>query len=290
MKLAWLTWHWQARHVNAVQQRKLGMIDWTGQNVLITGAASGIGRALAVGLAARGAHIIAADINEAGVRETAALCGGDALRLDLADGPAGPAAIDQLVSRHGRLDAVFANAGIGYTRRLLKADLDDPGLARLWEINMLGPTRLAQALVRAAEAGGWRARIVITGSENSLSLPPSIQNFGNGLYAASKHGVLILAEWLATECRNAAKPLDVHVLLPGGVYTGLTAAGLGDDPARWPPEMAIIRPERAAEICLNGLDLGLFHIPTHAHLHADMGGRYTSVGEAVGQLGLANPA
>jgi NAD(P)-dependent dehydrogenase (short-subunit alcohol dehydrogenase family) len=266
------------------------MIDWTGQRVLITGAASGIGRALAVLLAARGALVTAADINAAGAAETAALCAGEALALDLADGSAGPAAVEQLVARHGRLDAVFANAGIGHARRLLKADLDDPGLARLWEINMLGPTRLAQALVRAAEAGGWRARIVITGSENSLALPPSIQNFGNGLYAASKHGVLILAEWLATECRNAGKPLDVHVLLPGGVYTGLTAAGLGDDPARWPADMGIILPERAAEICLQGLDLGLFHIPTHAHLHDDMGGRYHSVGEATALLQLGKQA
>ena len=266
------------------------MIDWTGQHVLITGAASGIGRALAVQLAERGALVTAADINEAGVAETAALCGGEAMVLDLADGRAGSEAVERLVSRHGRLDAVFANAGIGYTRRLLKADLDDPGLARLWEINMIGPMRLAQALVQAAETGGWRARLVITGSENSLSLPPSIQNFGNGLYAASKHGVLILAEWLATECRNAGKPLDVHVLLPGGVYTGLTAAGLGDDPARWPAEMGIILPERAAELCLKGLDLGLFHIPTHAHLHTDMGWRYESVGAATAALGLNDQA
>ncbi|WP_313670369.1 SDR family oxidoreductase [Sandarakinorhabdus sp.] len=266
------------------------MIDWSGQQVLITGAASGIGRALAVQLGQRGAHVTAADINGDGVAETAALCGGEALVLDLADGAAGPAAVAQLVARHGRLDAVFANAGIGYRRRLLKADLDDAGLARLWEINMLGPTRLAQALCQAAEAGGWRARIVITGSENSLSLPPSVQNNGIGLYAASKHGVLILAEWLATESRNAGKPLDVHVLLPGGVYTGMTAPGLGDDPARWPADMGIIMPERAAELCLKGLDLGLFHIPTHAHLQSDMAWRYKSVANASTALGLNQEA
>mgnify|MGYP002777077251 CR=1 FL=1 len=262
------------------------MIDWTGQRVLITGGASGIGRALAVELAQRGALVVAADINADGVAETAALCGGEALLLDLADGRAGPQAVEQLVARHGRLDAVFANAGIGHRARLLKADLDDPGLARLWEINMIGPTRLAQALVKAAESGGWRGRIVITGSENSLSLPPSIQNFGNGLYAASKHGVLILAEWLATEARNAGKPLDVHVLLPGAVYTGMTAAGLGDDPAKWPADMGIILPDRAAALCLKGLDLGLFHIPTHAHLTRDMADRFDSVRAATRALGL----
>ena len=60
--------------------------------------------------------------------------------------------------------------------------------------------------------------------------------------------------------------------------------------ARWPADMGIILPERAAEICLQGLDLGLFHIPTHAHLHDDMGGRYHSVGEATAQLQLAKQA
>lgn len=262
------------------------MIDWTGQYVLVTGAASGIGRALALALGQRGALVTAADINADGAEKTALLCGGQPIVLDLADTAAGPAAVAALAAHHGRLDAVFANAGIGHTRRLLKADLDDPGLARLWEINMLGPTRLAQALVNAAEAGGWRARIVITGSENSLSLPPSIQKYGNGLYAASKHGVLILAEWLATETHNAKKPLDVHVLLPGGVYTGMTAAGLGPDPAHWPADMGIIMPARAAEICLQGIDLGLFYIPTHAHLMADMAGRSDGVAAATAALGL----
>jgi len=262
------------------------MIDWTGQHVLVTGAASGIGRALALALAARGAKVTAADINGAGANETAAQCAGEALTVDLAEAGAGPAMVDTLVARHGRLDAIFANAGIGYRRRLLKADLDDLQLDRLFEINMLAPLRLAQTLARAAEAGGWRARLVVTGSENSLSLPPSVQNNGIGLYAASKHGVLILTEWLATECRNAGKPLDVHILLPGGVYTGMTADGLGEDPARWPADMGIILPERAAALCLSGLDLGLFHIPTHAHLATDMAARFESVSSASRALGL----
>ncbi len=262
------------------------MIDWQGQRVLVTGAASGIGRALAVQLAARGALLVLADVNEAGLNETAALTGGEAHPCDLADLAAGPALVDGIIARHGRLDAVFANAGIGHNTRLLKADLDAPQLQKLWEINMLSPTRLAQPLVRAAEAGGYRARLVVTGSENSLSLPPSIQNFGNGLYAAAKHGVLILAEWLATEARNGGKPLDVHVLLPGGVYTGLTAAGLGPDPAGWPKAMGIIMPDRAADICLNGLDQGLFYIPTHPHLTTDMAARYQGVAAATAALGL----
>ncbi|WP_310496275.1 SDR family oxidoreductase [Sandarakinorhabdus sp.] len=253
------------------------MIDWVGQVVLVTGAASGIGRALADALTLRGARVVGADIADAG---------GDALHADLARPEAAGQAVAAVIARHGRIDAVFANAGIGYNRRLLKADLDDPRLDALWEINMLSATRLAKPLEAAARAQGSRARIVITGSENSLSLPDSIREFGNGLYAASKHGVLILAEWLASECRTGNRPLDVHVLLPGGVYTGLTAGGLGPDPAGWPADMGVIMPDRAAEIALRGLDLGLFYIPTHAHLIVDMRARFDGMTEATRALGL----
>jgi short-subunit dehydrogenase len=127
---------------------------------------------------------------------------------------------------------------------------------------------------------------MITGSENSLSVPDTVKNFGLGLYGASKHGVLVLAEWLRGEVAGGNKPLDVHILLPGGVYTGMTADGLGPDPAKWPEEVAIITPDRCAEIALAGLDAGLFWIPTHRHLADDMRPRYQGVAEAVRVLRL----
>jgi hypothetical protein len=80
------------------------------------------------------------------------------------------------------------------------------------------------------------------------------------------------------------------MLLPGGVYTGLTAPGLGPDPANWPADMGIIRPERAAELCLAGLDLGLFYIPTHRHLIDDMAARHQGVAAATAALGLQRGA
>ncbi len=265
------------------------MIDWHGQVALVTGAASGIGRSLAEALAARGAAIIAADIDADGAAATARRTGGMALTVDLAEAGAAGDLVARAYALAGRIDLIASNAGMGSgpgPKRLLKADIDAPRVAAMFEVNMFAAIRLAQAWVPRLEAAGARGRLMITGSENSLSVPDAVKSFGLGLYAASKHGVLVLAEWLRTECEGGNKPLDVHVLLPGGVYTGMTADGLGPDPARWPAEMAIITPDRCAEIALAGLDAGLFWIPTHRHLAADMGPRHAGIADAVRVLGL----
>ena len=124
---------------------------------------------------------------------------------------------------------------------------------------------------------------MITGSENSLSVPAAVKRSALGMYAATKHGVLIMAEWLRNELADA--PIDLHVLMPGAVYTPMIARVL-PDPAKAPPELGLIMPERCAEIALKGLDLGLFYIPTHAHLIDDMVPRYHGVSEAIKILGL----
>jgi short-subunit dehydrogenase len=95
--------------------------------------------------------------------------------------------------------------------------------------------------------------------------------------------VLILAEWLREEL--AGETMDLHVLLPGAVYTPLIASGVPDFDAA-PKELALIMPERCAEIALKGLDLGLFYIPTHAHIADDMRPRTEGVAASLNALGL----
>ncbi|KPF77102.1 hypothetical protein IP88_06290 [alpha proteobacterium AAP81b] len=263
------------------------MIDWQDKVALVTGGASGIGRALAGALATRGARLIVADIDSDGAAAVAAALGGQSVAVDLAAPRAAAGLISQAYDLAGRLDFVASNAGMGSgpgPKRLLKADLDAPRVAEMFEVNMFAAVRLAQAWVPRLEAAGERGRLMITGSENSLSVPDAVKTFGLGLYAASKHGVLILAEWLRGECIGGNKPLDVHMLLPGGVYTGMTADGLGPDPENWPAEMGIILPERAADIALAGLDAGLFYIPTHRHLIDDMRARYGGMAAATAAL------
>lgn len=261
------------------------MIDFRGKSALVTGAGSGIGKALAGALGARGARVVLADVNEAAVKEAATELGaaGFAVVCDLADPQAADRLIEQSHAVYGRLDLVCSNAGIGHNRRLMKQAIDD-SVERLFAVNLFAGLRLAQAYVRVLDGSGARGRLMLTGSENSLSVPKAVKGGGLGLYAASKHALLIMAEWLRDELADA--PIDLHVLLPGAVYTPLLARAL-PDPTKAPPELGLISSERCAELALRGMDLGLFYVPTHAHLRDDMRPRTEGVAAALKALGLS---
>jgi NAD(P)-dependent dehydrogenase (short-subunit alcohol dehydrogenase family) len=259
------------------------MIDYANTTALVTGAASGIGKALAEALAARGAGVILADIDAAGATAVAAEIGANAyaLSVDLSQPEAAAALIEDAFRWRGRLDLVCSNAGIG-RRKKVKNETFDSEVERLFAINLFAAGRLAGAYLTALAPSGARGRLLITGSENSLSVPAAVKGRGLGLYGASKHGVLIMAEWLREESADA---LDVHVLMPGAVYTPMIAAGL-PDPALAPPDIGLIMPARCAELALKGMDLGLFYIPTHAHIGDDIRPRYEGVLNALTALGL----
>jgi len=262
------------------------MIDYSGHNVLVTGGASGIGAALATGLAARGARVAVADRNLEGAEAVAARIGGGAVALgcDLTDPAAPLALIDAAYARFGSLELICSNAGAGKAKRVLREPFDDTAMA-LFQLNLFAGFRLAQAYVARLEATGGRGRLMLTGSENSLSVPDAVKRFAMGVYGASKHGLLVMAEWLRAETEDA--PIDLHVLLPGGVYTPLISAAWPSYESV-PAEMNIILPARCAEIALKGMDLGLFYIPTHAHLADDMKPRVDGVRDALKALGLTS--
>ena len=258
------------------------MIDHSGKTALITGGAPGICKAIAEALAARGAYVIIADRQADLARTVAASLGGLAIPGDLSD-PAVPGTlIEEAWAWKGNLDLVCANAGTGLRNPVLKENFG-PDAGRLFAVNMHAPIRMAQAYAAQLTAAGKRGRLMITSSENALSLPAGVRRSRIGAYAASKHGVLILAEWLREEL--GGEIMDIHVLLPGAVYTPLIASGVPDFNAA-PKELGLILPDRCAEIALKGLDLGLFYIPTHAHIAEDMKPRIEGVAASLKALGL----
>jgi NAD(P)-dependent dehydrogenase (short-subunit alcohol dehydrogenase family) len=265
------------------------MIDYQGKTALVTGAASGIGKALAHALKARGANVVLADMNAEGVKTSAGEIGGRAIVCDLARPETPAALIEEAYAAHGRLDLVCSNAGIGRRRRVLKETVD-ADVERLFAVNLFAGVRLAQAYAAKLGQGSKediRGRILFTASENSLSVPAMVRNSRLAFYAATKHALLIVAEWMAVEmgAKGEDAPLDVHVLMPGAVYTPLVASAI-PDPANAPAALELIMPERCAELALKGMDLGLFYIPTQPHLATDMFPRTRGVAEALKALGI----
>lgn len=258
------------------------MIDHSGKTALITGGASGIGKALAEALNARGADVVIADRQPDLARSVAAELDGLAISCDLSNPEDCTRVVNEAFDWKGRLDLICANAGFGQSARMTKEDFGADTMA-MFGVNMFAPFRIAQAYAARLSESGARGRLMITGSENSLSLPTAVRRNGLGAYGASKHGVLIMAEWLREDLRG--ETMDVHVLMPGAVYTPLVARHR-PDPHNLPPEMNYIMPDRCAEIALKGLDLGLFYIPTHAHIENDMRQRTDGVRDALKALGL----
>lgn len=194
------------------------MFDWQGKSTVVTGAGSGIGRAIAVDLAARGARILASDIDEPALAGLAQELG-DAVavqRCDVGD----PAAVEALAARaaelFGTVDAVFANAGVIANGPLIKSTAAE--FDWIFGINARGAwaTMTAFARLMLAQEGG--GRICVTASEHSLGL----QHAGAGLYTATKQAVLGLAEVLRAEL-----PAKVGV---SAFCPGLVATALGDAP------------------------------------------------------------
>lgn len=191
------------------------MLD--GKVAVVTGAASGIGRAIARSMAARGCDIAIADINEAGLAETAGLIG-DAVRVtchrvDVADRSAVARFPDEVAAAHGVVDVVINNAGValaGTFAQLTEAEFD-----WLLEINLQGVVRMTRAFLPVLERRP-QAQIVNLSSLFGLIAPP-----GQSAYAAAKFAVRGSSEALRHELEAAGSPVGVSVVHPGGVRTGI---------------------------------------------------------------------
>ena len=105
---------------------------------------------------------------------------------------------------------------------------------------------------------------------------------GIGLYASTKAALLMLAEWMRAEFAGRV-PIDMHILLPGAVTSGLNDGGTVDPAVA---TLSFIPAAQCAATALKGMDLGLFYIPTHKHLADDMRPRLRGIEEAITALKL----
>ncbi|MET8524592.1 3-oxoacyl-ACP reductase [Micromonospora sp. NPDC005172] len=193
--------------------------DWErpldGQVALVTGAARGIGAALARVLARDGAQVVALDIPAAGdaLAAVANDIGGTAVQLDLTAPDAPTRLADHLASRHGRVDVVVHNAGITRDKTLGRMDADH--WDQVIDVNLSSQERINDMLLGRGliPTGG---RIVAVSSIAGIA-----GNRGQTNYATSKAGVIGLVDSLAPALRG--RGISVNAVAPGFIETRLTA-------------------------------------------------------------------
>ncbi|WP_314650764.1 SDR family NAD(P)-dependent oxidoreductase [uncultured Microbacterium sp.] len=194
-----------------------------GRTALVTGAASGIGRATAQRFVREGATVFFADRDLAGAREAAAEVDGaaQALGVDIAD----EASVAAAFAEAGPLDVVVANAGV----QLIGSDarVGDLGLdvwRRTQDVNMTGTFLTLKYAVRAMTPAG--GSIIVTGSPTALNG----EGAGFAAYSASKAGVHGLARTAAADYADAG--IRVNVVVPGHILTPLVSGIVEDEAAR----------------------------------------------------------
>lgn len=190
------------------------LFDLSGRKALVVGAASGIGEAAALGLAAHGAHVLCGDLNVDGAQKVADAIkstGGSAesLAFDMRDGEAVKKIIDGLPD----LDVLVSTPAINVRKELL--NMSEEEFDRVLTLNLKGTFRLITGAGRNMKARG-KGSIIAFASIRALTVEP-----GQGVYAATKAGVLQMCRTLAAEL--GPHGVRVNAIGPGVVDTPLTA-------------------------------------------------------------------
>ena len=211
------------------------MPELKGKVAVVTGAGSGIGRELASACAREGAMVVLADVDEAGMRETATrIASLGTCSLQMRCDVSKPDELDRLAARtyaeFGAAHLLFNNAGVAVAGPAWTATLED------WkwtlDINLMGVVHGIRSFVPRMLAQKDECHVVNTASvAGLLSLP------GSGVYCVSKHGVVALSECLYHDLRVERAPIGVSVLCPAYVNTGIF-----DSARNRPRELAATNP------------------------------------------------
>jgi len=188
------------------------------KTVMMTGGASGIGRATVLMLAKEGARVLLCDTNEAGANETIKMAGGapiEFVKLELTDGASIDACAKEALKRAGDKIDVFVNAA-GWDRTQPFVEADQAFLDKVLGINLVGPVRLTRALFPALMAGGG-GKIVFVASDAGR-----VGSLGETVYSGAKGGVIAFCKGLAREM--ARSNITVNCVCPGPTDTPLMAA------------------------------------------------------------------
>jgi NAD(P)-dependent dehydrogenase (short-subunit alcohol dehydrogenase family) len=232
-------------------------VELAGKVAVVTGGASGIGRALCHRFTAEGASVVVADVDAPGAAAVAKEIGGLAVPGDMSVEADVTALVDAVLLSFGRIDLFCANAGILWGVRpddpaaVIGPDAPDEAWERMWRVNVLSHVYAARALVPVMiDQGG--GHILVTASAAGL-----VTVLGNAPYALTKHAAVALAEWLAITYGDQG--LRVSCLCPEFVRTAMLE-GAGNRMAGSP---GIVEPEAVADLVVEALGDERFLILPH---------------------------
>lgn len=220
--------------------------------VVITGAGSGIGRALAIRFHAEGAKkIVAVDINLSNAQDTANMVNGIAMKADVAEENDIAQVIEETEAKVGAIDLFCSNAGVG-----LGESIDSPNSEwqASWDINVMSHIYAARHLVprMVARGGGYFL--------NTSSAAGLLNQIGGAAYGVSKHAAVGFGEWLAIHHKHEG--IKVSMLCPQAVRTPMTA--VENDAVAAAASNGMIEPEELADCVVEELRKESFLILPHA--------------------------
>lgn len=200
-----------------VAMNEIHPMDLTGKVAVVTGGNRGIGLGMANGLASAGCHVALWGRDPERNRQAIEHCRGlrgsvEAYECDVMDDEAVGRALQATVSRFGRIDGVFANAGIGGGGRASFLEQTEKEWRQMLDVNLLGVRRVLVPMLRCMVEQGGGGRVVITSSAAAR-----LGTAYNEHYAATKAGLIAIARALAVEFGRHG--ITANAILPGYVQT-----------------------------------------------------------------------
>jgi NAD(P)-dependent dehydrogenase (short-subunit alcohol dehydrogenase family) len=192
--------------------------DFHGRVAAISGAGSGIGRALANELATRGAHLALSDIDDAGLAETVAQCEGRGVKItshhvDVSDRAAVEAWAEQVVADHGKVNLIVNNAGVALGATIESVSYED--FEWLFGINFWGVVYGTKAFLPYLKASGEGHVVNLSSVFGLISVP------SQSAYNAAKFAVRGFTDALRMELEIEGAPVSVTTIHPGGIKTNI---------------------------------------------------------------------